>query len=124
MAAVEVDGLDDLLRDIRRLEGAVVAKEINKSAADVVLDEADRNVPEVSGRLRRSGRTSGQAKAGVVRYGRAAVPWAGPIHFGHNPRPQGGFTEPNPWLYDAADKRGPEVRKKYEERVNELGRRF
>lgn len=124
MAEVEVENLDELLRDIRRLEGDVVAKEINKSAADVVLDEADRNVPEVSGRLRRSGRTSGQAKAGVVRYGRASVPYAGPIHFGHNPREQGGFTLPNPWLYDAADRRRREVIDKYQERVNELGRRF
>ncbi|MEM9652244.1 MAG: hypothetical protein AAGA65_09130 [Actinomycetota bacterium] len=124
MARVEVDGLDDLLKELRELEGDIVAKQVNKDAADVVLNLADADVPRRSGALKASGRTSGTKKAGVVRYGRATVPYASAVHFGHNPRPQGGFTEPNPWLYDAADERREEVRSVYERRVDELASRF
>jgi len=54
-------------------------------------------------------------RGGVVRMGRKAVPYAGPVHFGWPNRPnaakgwRGGPIRPNPFLYEAMDKRVGEV---------------
>lgn len=117
MVSVSFDGLDDLLRTVKNLESKLVTKAVNKEAAEIVKETADTLVPVRSGRLKRTGRTSGTKAAGVVRYGKAAVPYAGPAHFGHYGRSQGGFMRPQPWLYDAADLRGAEVVANYEQFV-------
>lgn len=106
------------------MEGDAVAKDVNLSAAKVVEREAERRTPVVSGRLRQSGRSSGTKTAGVVRYGRAAVPWAGPVHFGQASRPQGGYVLPNPFLYDAVDSRRQQVFDVYNEHLEKLGRQL
>lgn len=111
---VTFDGLDELLKAVRGLEDKVVTKAVNKEAAEIVKETADILAPYRSGALQRSGRTSGTKAAGVVRYGKASVPYAGPAHFGHFNRVQGGFMRPQPWLYDAADLRGAEVVANYE----------
>ena len=54
----------------------------------------------------------------MVRAGRAAVPYAGVIHFGwaaHSIAPQ-------PFLYDAADARADEVLAKFHEDINKQAR--
>lgn len=117
---VTFDGLDELLKVVRSLDQKVVTKAVNKEAADIVKETADQLVPVLSGKLKRTGRTSGTQASGVVRYGRAAVPWAGPAHFGDFNRSQGGFIRPTPWLYDAADQRGAEVVANYERFVDKI----
>jgi len=100
---------------VKALGDKAVTKQVHKDAAEVVLDLADRTVPDRSGGLRRTGRAAGQQNSGTVRYGTKSKPYAGPVHFGHLNRPQGGYVLPNPWLFDAADQRREEVFDKFRE---------
>ena len=113
MAKVEVVGLERVLNALNKVQEGAPDQQVFKLMAERVLFEARQRVPVVSGKLQRSGRTSGTKRAGFVRFGNTAVPYAGPAHFGHRPRKQGGFMLPNPWLYDAADARADEVRIKF-----------
>ena len=114
-------GYRELKRDIRRMgdEAKAGLKQVNKEAADIVATTARPLVPVRSGRLLGTLRTSGTMRGGVIRMGRKAVPYAGPIHFGWPSRPnqakgwRGGPIEPNPFLYDAMDRRVPEVMAAY-----------
>lgn len=111
-ATVEVVGAKELRSAIKRAEDAGLVKELkaaHKEAAEVVAYEAQTIVPVKSGRLLESIRSAGTQSAGIVRAGKASVPYAGPIHFGWRRR----NIEPNPFLYDAADARVDEVRDTY-----------
>lgn len=121
---VEVENIAEQLKRINKLEDGVVTKQVNKKAIDVVLVRADQTVPEQSGALRRTGRTSGTKTAGVMRYGNAAHPYATNVHFGDLVRPQGGYVLPNPWGYDAADDRRVQVFKVYKDEADRLTRRL
>ena len=71
--------------DMQRLKSAY------KDMAGVVKDNTGHVVPQRSGRLKRTLRASATQKAGVVRAGRASVPYAGVINYGwpgHNIEPQ------------------------------------
>lgn len=115
-------GVGDLLNDLKRLEGDIVQrKEVHADAAEPVLDEARSNANRgPTGKLRSSGRVTPRAGGATVRFGRKTIPWAGPVHFGHFNREQGGFVRPNPFLYDAADDRIDEVIARYEASVARL----
>ena len=118
---LELVGYRELRRDLRKLGDEAIAglKEVNKEAADIVATAARPMVPVRSGRLKGTLRTTGTTRGGIVRMGRKAVPYAGPIHFGWPSRPnpakgwRGGPIEPNPFLYDAMDRRVPEVMAAY-----------
>lgn len=58
------------------------------------------NAPRVSGALASTVRSSGTKTAGILRAGKASVPYAGAIHWGW---PRRGI-EPNPFLSDAAQR--------------------
>ena len=85
----------------------------------MVADTARPEIPVRSGRLTGTLRTTGTMRGGVVRMGRKAVPYAGPIHFGWPNRPapargwRGGPIAPNPFLYEAMDKRVGDVMDTY-----------
>ncbi len=104
------------VRELRdELKGA------NKAAAEIVRDEARRIVPVRSGRLQRSITAQASTASGRVKAGSAKrVPYAGPTHFGWPTRPnrskrwRGGPIKPNPWLYEAQDRRINEVRDAFE----------
>lgn len=55
---------------------------INKKAASVVAGSARGSAPARSGRLASSIRPGATQRAGVVRAGRASLPYAGVIHWG------------------------------------------
>lgn len=113
---VQVQGAKELRAAIKRAEDVGLVRELkaaHKEAAEVVAYEAQTIVPVVSGRLLESIRSSGTQTAGIVRAGKARVPYAGPIHFGWRAR----NIEPNPFLYEAADSRADEVRDTYFEAV-------
>lgn len=122
--SIEVDGLKELRRELRNLGDKALPKElrlINKEGADKVRDTARDMAPVVSGRLKRSigslaGQTSAKVKAGTA----ARVTYAGPVIFGHRPRPQGGFTEPNNFLIRALGHDAEYIRRLYDERLNKL----
>lgn len=115
--SIEVDGVKELRSALRKFEGGIAdLKEAHAEAAAVVERRAGDLVPRLSGALAGTLRSTGQAKTGVVRAGRAGVPYAGVIHFGwpgHNIAPQ-------PFLYDALDGRRQEVLDVYEKRIDGL----
>lgn len=57
-------------------------KEANAAASAIVMADARRRVPVVSGTLMGTIRSTGTTTAGIVRAGFARVPYAGPIHWG------------------------------------------
>lgn len=118
--AVQVEGARELRRALKHMDGALDdLTDTNRSAAETVEAEAERTAPRRSGALAGDHRVSAGRTRSAVLVGRRSVPYAGVIHFGwpeHN-------IEPQPWLYEAADRRAAEVATRYRERVAELVRR-
>ena len=116
----KVDGLKALQKEIRQTEDVELKKQLrlaNKEAAQVVADQAKVEVPRRSGRLARSIGTQASQTSAFVKAGTAArVPYAGPIHFGWPKR----NIRPQPFLYEAMDKRIGEVRKAYEKNLGKI----
>ena len=116
----KVDGLRQLQKEIRQTEDVELKKQLrlaNKEAAQVVADQAKVEVPRRSGRLARSIGTQASQTSAFVKAGTAArVPYAGPIHFGWPKR----NIRPQPFLYEAMDKRIGEVRKAYEKNLGKI----
>ena len=110
-----MEGVKQVERALQKIERAEL-KQANAEAAQIVATAARQIVPNRSGTLAGTIRSSGQAKSGVVRAGFARVPYAGPIHFGwpaHNIAPQ-------PFLYEAADQRVDEVQASYLKALKKL----
>lgn len=116
----QVENLRALQREIRKTEDVELKKRLrraNKQAAEVVADQAKVEVPRRSGRLARSiGVRAGQSEASVKAGTAARVPYAGPIHFGWARR----NIRPQPFLYEALDKRIGEVRQAYAENMEKI----
>lgn len=125
-AAIEIEGARELRRSLKQAGAMGDLKKASKQAAEVVVRQAVVLVPKRSGRLAKSIRAAGLQSSAEVRAGRASVPYAGPIHFGWPNRPnyargwRGGPISPNPFLYEALDKRAHDVRLVYERRVAEV----
>jgi hypothetical protein len=114
---IVVEGSRELRRALKQVEGGIAdLKEVHAAAATVVAQRAGQLVPRRSGLLASTVRSSGQGAGGVVRSGRASVPYAGPIHFGWPAR----NISPQPFLFDAIDDRRGEVLEVYEQRVGAL----
>lgn len=115
----------------------------NKTVADIVAGDAKSYVPVRSGHLLASIRaaatkTSARVKAGGRFTGTAmgetertvigskysgtkgTVQYAGPIHFGWPAR----FIKPQPFFYDAIDKRRNEISAKYEKMIKDIIKRY
>lgn len=109
--AVEIVGLNRFVRQLKKLEPDLLdeLKGANKDLASTVESTARGLVPNRSGALSSSLRSSGTARSGVVRAGKARVPYAGPIHFGWARR----NIAPNPFLWTALDRRRGEVEARY-----------
>ena len=115
---IEIDGLGRLLRNLKQLDPDIIAdiKETHRDAAERVASSARPNVPRRTGKLQASLRVGVTVKSGVVRIGKKAVPYAGPIHFGWPAR----RIKPQPFLYDALDARRAELTRLYSDRLVEL----
>ena len=125
--AVRVEGLVDVRRKIRRMEQGLDQdaakgdlKAMNLEAAEIVAGVATGLVPVRAGTLRQTIRAAGAQKSGRVRAGFARVPYAGPIHFGW---PQRNIS-PQPFLYDALDRRRNEVFDAYERNMSEIVKKY
>lgn len=118
---VSIDGLNKLRRGLNKLDEAAKQdfKLAGYNAAQIVVDEAKRLVPVRSGKLAKSIRAAKVQSGGKVYAGRASVPYAGPIHFGWANR----NIRPNPFLYDAADRRINEVMDAYLAQIYEIWNR-
>ena len=63
-------------------------KEVNRQAAGIALPAVQARTPRgKTGKLARTVRAGATQKAGVIRAGRKAVPYAGVINYGWAPRP-------------------------------------
>lgn len=115
--AIIVEGDRELRRALKQVAGGTDdLKAAHADGAEIVAERARQIVPRRSGLLESTIRSAGQAKTGVVRAGRARVPYAGPIHFGWAAR----NISPQPFLYDALDERRDEVVERYEKQVGDL----
>lgn len=120
--AIEVEGVDEFKRALRRMGGSVKdLNTVNRKAAKPVLDRARELAPRRSGKLRRSIRlTATKGTAHILAGGRDGVVYAGPIHFGWFRR----NIEPQPFLYDALDDRRKDVLDIYNSHIEGLVRKF
>ena len=114
----EIEGAKEMAKALRGVaDGTDEFKAVHKRAADALKSGA--SPPRVSGKLASSGRTSGTARTGFVRYGKASVPYAGPIHFGWAAR----GIKANPFLTRARDRKEPAVIGIYKTGISKLQRR-
>ena len=118
---VEVEGGPKLRRAFRKFDDRLDdLKDLHQRAAEPVADEARAIVPVLDGDLRSSIRQDRRAAGAAVLAGKRAIPYAGVIHFGWAAH----GIEPDPFLYDAADRRAGEVRDRYAAGVADLVRTF
>lgn len=126
---IRIEGVRPLVRALRAAGDDGLQAELKAEHAELaqlVADTARPDVPRRSGKLAGSLRTSATVRAGMVRIGKASVPYAGPVHFGWPTRPnpgrgwRGGPISPNTFLYDALDRRGPEVMDRYRAAVDRI----
>jgi hypothetical protein len=126
---IEIKGLKRAMRLMKDLDGDFKTqfKNIHKGAADIVADEARRLAPVKTGRLRKSIRTSGTTKGGVIRIGKKKIPYAGRVTFGDPTslfgRIAGGGgikIKGNPFFYEAADRQFTEVVEYYDEELEQI----
>lgn len=117
-AAVQVEGAKQLRKALEAMGDEAVAelKAVNLEAAEIVAKAARPLVPRKTGALEATVRASGTKTRGAVRAGKKKVPYAGVIHFGW---PDRNIT-PQPFLYDAIDRRRDEVIAAYEKNVQNL----
>jgi hypothetical protein len=98
-AGVRILGVDALVRSLKTAADTIdELKDAHKRAGDIVADEAELRAPRRTGALAGSIKAARQAKRARVQAGRAAVPYAGPIHWGWPAR----NIEAQPFLTDAA----------------------
>lgn len=79
-------------------------KDTHAQVAKLVENQARPETPTRSGRLKRSLRSSGTQGAAIVRAGTAAVPYAGPIHWGWESR----HITAQPWIWKEAQDDEPQ----------------
>jgi hypothetical protein len=96
---VQVEGLRTLSTTLRRAEQNLDdLKDANARVGAMVAQWASVRAPRRTGRLGQSVRAGRQAGAAVVSAGTAAVPYAGPIHWGWRSR----HITAQPWVSEAA----------------------
>ena len=119
---IKITGLSEVQRSLRKLSSDALDLnkteflETNKRVAEIIINESKKYVPVRSGALAAAIRNASTKKSAKVRAGSAAVPYAGPIHFGWPSR----SIKPNTFLYEAIDARRAEVANRYAELVSDL----
>lgn len=115
---ITVDGLGKLVRFLKSVEPELAdeLKQTNAELADTIGGQAQRGAPKVSGKLAGTVRSSGTARTGIIRAGRAGVPYTGPIHFGWKAR----NIAPDKFLYRAFDANEDRIVTTYLETIERL----
>jgi hypothetical protein len=126
---------DDAVKDLKRAHGEAARIVETQAKVEVPVkrvgagDSAYIRRGATPGRLKASIRSSGQARAGIVRAGsKAQVPYAGPVHYGWPNRPNygnwkgsivwGGPIRENKFMYRALGKKENEVEEVFVRLVN------
>jgi len=113
-AGVQVEGLRELRRGLRQLgEDTADLKDANAAAAAIVAAAAAVRSPRRTGRLAASLKGNRAVGRATVRAGGAAVPYAGPIHWGWPAR----HIDGQPFVVDAAQDTQPVWLPAYEQSV-------
>lgn len=99
--ALRVDGARRLRASLKAAGiGMQDLKAAHRQVAEMVATRSAPNAPRRTGRLAATVRPSGTQSAAIVRAGRSSVPYAGPIHWGHESR----GIKAQPWLAEAAER--------------------
>ena len=95
----KIEGLSTLVRTMKRAGVDIQElKDAHHKAGQIVATEAAHRAPRVSGKLAGSVKSARQARRARITAGRAAVPYAAPIHWGWPAR----GIEANPFVSEAA----------------------
>jgi hypothetical protein len=112
-----VKGVKQLAKDLRDFEGGVAElKDANQKVGKIVVAEAQRRAPRVSGRLARSTKATRAPHRVKITGGGARVPYAGPIHWGWPAR----NIRSQPFVTDAAYETQPEWLDEYRAEIARL----
>lgn len=104
-STVQVSGAKTLRRQLKAAGVSIDdLKAAHADVADQVLARATPGAPRRTGKLAGTGRASGTQGAAIVRFGGAAVPYAGPIHWGWPSR----HIAAQPFVADAAEDTRPQ----------------
>lgn len=122
---VKIEGLSKVRRDLKKLSEDVDYRAmeflpVNKTIADAVAGDAKSYVPFLTGTLSGTIRAAATKTSARVKAGYKSVPYAGPIHFGWPAR----FIKPQPFFYDAIDKRRGEIQERYDDLVKKLIKKY
>lgn len=122
---VKIENLNKVRRQLKDLSEDVDYRAmeflpVNKTIADAVAGDAKSYVPVLTGALSGTIRAAATKTSARVKAGYKAVPYAGPIHFGWPAR----FIKPQPFFYDAIDKRRGEIKDRYEDLVKRLIKKY
>lgn len=117
ITGVEVQGAKALRTQLRAV-GVDLAdlKKAHASVATMIVARSRSGAPIASGALAASVRGSGQAGAAMLRAGRAALPYANPVHWGWPAR----HIPARPWLWDTVQDRQADIVDVYESAVQLL----
>lgn len=86
-AVHSVEGARELRRSLRKAgDDLSDLKDAHRKAAEIAAEASASLAPARSGRLRGTIRAAGTKTAGIIRSGKKAVPYAGPIHWGWKKR--------------------------------------
>lgn len=122
--AYKVQGLKNLQRNLRKYDKDM-AKQLrvaNKRAAEVIADEAKKNAPVgATGALQKSVKPGATQTSGFVKAGSASrVPYANPVHWGWQNRPQGGYNPSVPFIQRALKTEHDEMVDVYNQAMGDL----
>lgn len=116
---VRVEGLDELRRELRRVKDRELDDEMRRVHQDLgaaVVKRATPNVPVRTGALRASVRAAGTVRDAIGRAGKASVPYAPVIHWGHRVR----GIPPRRFLTDAAATLERDIVDRYDRHVADM----
>lgn len=119
----KVTGLKVLSQQLRSYDKDMgkYLRKANLRAANVIADEARQLAPQVTGALARSiGAQASQTSATVKAGSASRVPYANPVHWGWNIRPQGGSNPPTPFIQRALKAKYGDMVIAYDEAMEEL----
>lgn len=116
-AVHQVDGGRELRRSLRAAgDDFTDLKDAHREAAQIAMHASADLAPSVSGRLKVTLRAAGTKTAGILRAGKKAVPYAGPIHWGW---PKRNITAQPFMATGAKNSEGQWVRV-FEDRIDEI----
>lgn len=124
-SGVKIENLNKVRRELKKLSSdvdyrAIEFLPVNKSIAAAVLGDAKAYVPVRSGDLSATMRDAATKTSARVKAGYKSVPYAGPIHFGWPAR----RIKPQPFFYDAIDKRRDDIKRRYDNLVKDLIKKY